>query len=1034
MESNRKPIIIKIWTAVLLALCAHSFLFAQNRIQGVVTDSRGEPVVGATVLLEKSSTGTSTDANGKYAILAEPGDELVFSCIGFKMQKAPAPGNGRLDIVMADDLTMLDETVVVGYGTQKRQNLTGAVSAVAGEELLKAPAQTINNMLGGVVPGIVSYQSSGQPGVDAASLLVRGGGVKVIVDGAERDLSHLDPTEIESLSVLKDASAAAIYGMDAQSVIIVTTKRGQNKSSRISYHGAFTLSQNAQMLELLDAPGYAYWYNLARQMDGNDPIFSAEMVAKMKTGRDGWGNTDWYKDTFGLGYNQNHTISASGGTDKMTWFTSLNYYDQQGNVRGYAYNRINVRANIDARIAKNLNFGFNLAGRFSRTARPYWSADPDDWMNIGQQAMRAHPYVPKTYDGYVVSTRTASALVSPEGAMQDSGSYTAHGNVMETTFKLQWDVPWIKGLAVKSLAAFDIGTTTTKSVNVPYLTMYAVRPTSIDGDISYALSYGANGSTSSVVEGLSRYAQLLTNFSLEYGGEFGKNRIHALALLETKGIDSNRFGAYGYDLLTTDLPELDFTQDKTKDAVSGGSGHRRYAGLVGRVNYAWDNKYLAELSCRYDGSYLFSGSTPGARWAPFPAASLGWRIDRENWFSAPAVDMLKFRVGADLTGSSSGVDPYVYLNTMSGMTNTAVIGGKPVSSIFTSAPANVHLTWAKAFQTNVGADLTMWGGLLRVEADLFYKYVYDIVRSVSNDFPASWGGFFFKEENGNKQDHKGFELLLEHRHRIGDWSWRVALSGTYTYRRWLCYNDPVNYPDYLKLTGKEVGSQVGFIALGLFQSQEEIANSATIPGVSARPGDIRYLDRNGDGIISYDQDRGYVAGSAYPRFQGGLSANLSWKGLDFSMNWVTGLFRTLALTGVYSSGVMDNTSMTKPFYHDGNAPFYLVENSWTETHTDARFPRLSISSPSGNNNGYSSTWWYENGNYLRLKSAQIGYSLPRRWMEKLRVQQARLFMEGTNLLTFSKLAKYHIDPETPGVSNGYYPQQRLFGIGLDVTF
>ena len=330
----------------------------------------------------------------------------------------------------------------------------------------------------------------------------------------------------------------------------------------------------------------------------------------------------------------------------------------------------------------------------------------------------------------------------------------------------------------------------------------------------------------------------------------------------------------------------------------------------------------------------------------------------------------------------------------------------------------------------------MWNGKFRFEADVFYKYIYDMISAVSAQYPSSWGGRYPALENKNKQDHRGFEFLIEHRNQVNEFNYGISLVGSYAYRRWLRYTDAENTPDYLKVTGTEVGSVVGFIAEGLFQNEQDILESPTIPGKAVRPGDIKYRDRNGDGKITYDQDRGYVKGSVFPRFEGGLNFDAGWKGIDFNMKWTYAFGRTVALTGVYSgasAGIMDNTAYTKPFYHNGNSPRYLVEDSWREDHTDARFPRLAINSASSNN-AFASTWWYENGNYLRLKNLQIGYSFPKKWMDAIGVKSCRIFFEGTNLLTFSKLSKYNIDPEMPSVNNGYYPQQRLLGGGLDIQF
>ena len=464
--------------------------------------------------------------------------------------------------------------------------------------------------------------------------------------------------------------------------------------------------------------------------------------------------------------------------------------------------------------------------------------------------------------------------------------------------------------------------------------------------------------------------------------------------------------------------------------MKGGSSVSRTAGYVGRINYSYDNKYLLEISGRYDGSYIYAGNN-NSRWNFFPAASIGWRMDREDWFAAPSVDLFKLRAGVGQTGTS-GVSAYTYMSSMATSTNSVVIGGMSQSSLYTNVIPDTSISWQKTLQTNVGADLSMWNGMLRVEADFFYKYIYDLVTSVSGEYPSSMGGYYPTYQNRNKRDAKGFEILLEHRNRVGDFAYNISFVGSHWSSKWLYVVESETLPDWQKQTGSEWGSQVGFIAEGLFQSQEEIDNSATIPGTIAKPGDIKYKDINGDGKITYDQDRGYVAGSAYPKFTAGLTFGASWKGIDFSMNWVAGLGRTVALTGVYAGGIMDHTAMTRPFYHGGNSPVYLVEESWREDNTDARFPRLSVSPT--NNNAFSSTWWYEDGSYLRLKSLQIGYSLPKSWMQKAGFGGVRVYFEGNNLLTISKLMKYNIDPETPGVSNGYYPQQRLMGFGLEIQF
>lgn len=1024
--------------SVLFMLITTQGLWSQEiTLSGKVTDKEtGEPLMGANILVEGKNKGAISDFDGNFNLKTAKNDVLIVSIMGYVSAKVTVGNQSIINVSLVPDVAMLDEVVVVGYGTQKRQSITGAVSQISGEELLKAPVGNITNMLGGRVAGIVALQQSGQPGADASSILVRGSSAKYIVDGIERSFSEIDPNEIETISVLKDASSAAIYGLDANAVIIITTKRGKAGVTRISAGHSYGISANAVMLEMLDGPGYAYWHNKARDMDGDLPIFTKKHLELMQNGddTDGWGNSNWYEETFGTGRNQNYNVNATGGTEKVKYFASLGSFNQEGNVQGFDYERINLRSNIDAEVAKDLHLTFDVSGRIEDRSRPGFSAAPGDWNNIGQQAMRAHPYVPMQINGEPVSTRTASTYVSPLAVSDLSGYSNVKRNVIQTNLGLKYDIPFVKGLSAKFLTAYDLSLQTSKSFSIPYYSYVASLPTLNSDVINYTYTNDARGVNASLVEGQTNSTKLTTNFSLNYNRTFNNHTISALALVESVNVKGNSFGAYGYGFDIYELDELNFAKLAERNSVSGSSYEQVQKGYVGRINYDYDNKYLLEVSTRYDGSYVFGGMTDGKRWGLFPAGSVGWRVSEENWFQGArnVVNNLKLRGSVGLTGTTE-IPPYYFLNTLSFLNDPAVVlNGQPQSGLVTSRPGNTNLTWAKTLQYNGGLDATLWSGLLSVEFDVFYKYVYDMLSSVDAMYPPSFGGYVYGFDNNNKQDHKGFELVLGHRNKIGELSYGFAVNGTYTKRRWLRYSDSPNTPDWLKLTGKEAGAQIGFIAEGLFQSQEEINNSPLIVGKDVRVGDIKYRDRNGDGVITYEQDRGYTGKSAYPKFVGGFSFDADWKGLDISLLFQGAIGRDVALTGVYSGGVMDNTSMTRPFYHGGNSPRFLLENSWTESNTNAEFPRLSLV-PASSNNAYSSTFWYRNGDYLRLKTAQIGYNFPGIENYSKFFKGLRVYLEAQNILTFSELNKYNIDPEQPGVSNGYYPQQRLISIGINVT-
>jgi len=1022
-------------------------LLAQNiTVKGKVVDEQNEPLIGVSVKVQGTTTGTITDHNGNFELSNVPQEgKLEFSYVGMKTLAVPVNGRTVINVTMQEDVEMLEEVVVVGYGTQKKTSVTGAVSTLSNTELIKAPVVGISNVLGARVAGVTMLQQSGQPGADAASLLVRGEGPVYIVDGIQRSINEIDPNEIESISILKDATSASIYGLNATSVVIVTTKRGKAGKFDIGYNGTYGISQNANQVKWLDGPSYAYWYNKARELDGDAPVFTSDQVEKMKNGVDGWGNTNWYDKVFDTGSTMNHNVSATGGTEKIKFFSSIGAFKQKGNVDNFDYTRYSMRANIDSKITDNITIVMDISGRVEEHNRASYSADPDAWHNIPQQAVLALPYYPEkiiheNQKEYYTSTPTASSPVSPLASIHESGYNRPRNTTIQTNFSLKYDAPWLEGLSLKFMGAYDRFFQFNKVLQIPFETMLGSLPSSATEKIEYRSFKDNNGNTT-LSESSYNSTNVVTQSSITFDRTFDKHKINVIGLAETRNFFGNNLGATGYGLDFLELDELSKITNKTGAGeekipiISGSSSQSRLIGFVGRINYDYDNRYLLEASFRRDGSHLFSGMS-GSRWINLPAISAGWRINNEDWFNVDWIDNLKLRGGIGKTATSE-VRPFQYLNLMVLSPNAAVIGGTRQSMVYTGTLGNPNLTWAKAITYNLGVDFVGWKGLLGVEFDIFYKYQYDILGSVSGSYPPSMGGYYFNVANVNKKDYKGFDFTISHYNRIKDFNYGIKWIGTLAKRRWLYYaGDAENTPDYLKLTGKEVGAQLGFIAEGLFQSQEDIDNSPTVVGYKVLPGYIKYKDRNGDGKITYAQDMGYVGKSAYPKFQTSLNLNGEWKGIDFDILLQAGLGRDVALTGVYtasgSEGIMDNTSFTKPFRHGGNSPVFLVENSWTPENTKAEFPRLSIVNVS-NNNGFSSTFWYRNGNYLRLKSFQIGYTIPSTFIYPLGINRIRFYIEGSNILTFSKLTKYNIDPEQPGVNNGYYPQQRTFSFGLNFT-
>ncbi len=1046
-----------LWTLFLL-LAGAGTAFAQPTVGGTVTDEQGNPLVGVTVVVVDSNKGTTTDINGQYSIAVPKGGILEFTYIGMSSQRITCGGGiSNLDVTMKEDAARLDEVVILGYGSQRRADVTAAVSQIDGKELQKMPMSNISQGLAGRLPGLISVQNSGQPGQDQASMTIRGAksGILYIVDGVQRSINDIDPNDVESVSLLKDGAAVAVYGLEAAGgVMIVTTKKGRQGAMNLTYKGSYGASFNTSYPEFLDGPGYAYWYNKALELDGQEPIFTAKHVQMMREGTNGWGNTNWIDEIFGTGTIQQHSVTSTGGSDRISYFASLGYMNQTGNVKNFDYDRYNLRTNIEAKIAKSLTFTFGVAGQIGDRKEPGFpaggtsgtSVSTAPWLSIAEQAAYAHPYLPKTYDGLpTASQNNYGNTINPIAATELSGYSKSQTVAVQTNAALQWDLPWVKGLSLKVMGAYDRSSTTSKILSTPYFLMLASTPNSTSQDITYSKASDPRNDanvttgkkTNNLTEGFSQWRRITSQASISYKNTFAeKHKVDLLALIETRDYKTNKFSASGKDIPFPQLPELDQATTPADKPIGGSSDASRKVGLVFRGQYNYADKYLFEFSGRYDGSYKFIGNVSGRRWGFFPSVSLGWRMSEENFF-APlrnAVDNFKLRASFGSLGDDSGSAAYAFLSTFSNVSTapSVVLGGVGQNGIMTSLVANELLTWERNYSYNVGFDLAMWSGKLGVEFDAFYNYIFDILGSNTGK-PASMGGYYPTYINNNAQDVKGIDVKLTHRNHIGkDFQYGVTVNMTWAKDRWLRYQDSPNTPDYAKRTGKSRYMTMGFMADGLFQSEEEIDNSPWISGSRPRVGDIKYKDLNGDGAITYDQDRAYLGRGQRPQFNGSVNLNASWKGLEFDILFVGAAVCDVSLTGTYYNWNEDNTIFTRPFKAGANSPRYLVENAWTPENPNAEYPRLSLNPPN-TNNSYASSFWYRDGKYLRLKSVHLGYTLPKNWTNKLRIQKVKVYIEGNNLCTWSGLPE-GVDPEWPGVTNGYYPQQRTVVGGLEVSF
>ena len=1035
--------------------------WAQTTLRGKVVDEGGQPLAGVMVLVKGTSNGTMTADDGRYSLRASQGDVIEFSCLGLVTEERTFDGHSPINVTLREDSVYLDDVVVVGYGTAKKETMTAAVSAIKGDELLKAPSTNVSQVLAGKLAGISSVQESGEPGLDQASLRIRGSvyGVAYVVDGFPvENINDIDPADIESVSVLKDGASAAVYGLQAAGgVIIITTRKGDKGNARISYNGSVGVSMNANFPQFMNGPQFAYYYNLAQMMDqlasgaiaseeDYVPYFTHANVEDMLNGdpTDGWDNVDYVKKVFGTGITNKHNLTVQGGNDNARYFVSAGYLGQKGNIDGYNYRRYNVRANFESRIARNLVFNAGLSGVVGRRETPRFLSGGSDsdsgyevgWFSIAHQVIGMYPFLPEMYDGYYTGAIASNQAFpnSPLAALYQSGSKQTRSFEGTVTASLTWEIPWVKGLQAKVSGSYNYLSSYNKNLDTPYYVI--VRRRNDDGTWGWSSPMvDVNGASdgNKVGEG-SYYQQIMTGQAgLSYTNSFGKHNVDALLLAELRDFQTNNLSAYVKNVPFALLPELS-NGTPTSSPVMGSSNASRSAGYVGRIRYNYDEKYLAEFTGRFDGSYKFAGMT-STRWGFFPSASLGWILSKESFMQGISVlDNLKLRASVGLLGND-GVSPYMFLSKYAQGTKVVYNGGSAVPSYYTSGIPNKDLTWEKTLSYNVGFDFSLWDGLLGGEIDGFYNYTYDILSYNGGGHPDSMGGYFPTYVNKNSIDSKGIDVLLTHRNHfnLGGQPFYYELGGTLTYSktRWLKYNDEPNVPEWQKVTGTTYGSHWGWLAEGLYRSEEEIDNSSWY-GTRPNVGDIKYKDLNGDGQIDW-QDRGIFGKSNRPELTFGLNINLGWNGFDANLQFTGGALFQVSMTGTYFNENDDDTIWTKTFKEGGNSPLFLVQNAYSLDNPDGTFPRLTLGTTGhGGDNGLSSSFWWKDGTYVRLKTAQLGYTLPKTFTRRFGVEALRIFVEGNNLFTLDGLPE-GIDPESPGVNNGYYPQQRNILGGISIT-
>jgi len=1027
---------------ILLALCmvmvvsVFSFQIRANTdmvlqqsdviVTGVVKDTKGEVLIGVNVFEKEDPTnGVITGVDGSYSIKVSSGNaKLTFSFIGFQNQTVDVGGRLTIDITLLDESIGLNEVVAVGYGSQTKATITGSISKVSGEEITKSGATDLTNALVGRTAGIIANNRSGEPGSDGADILIRGKGTwgnnapLVVIDGvADRGgFGRLNPNDIESISILKDA-AAAIYGVKAANgVILVKTKRGNKGKPTIKYSGDFGLSQPTRVPEMMNAWQFATWQNEYNARHNSAVTFSDEDIRKYKEGTDPLThpNVDWWDETTkDWAYQTQHSVSLSGGSDKVNYYLSGQYLEQDAIFKNsaYDYKQYQFKSNIDAKVTDAITFSVDVLGRQEVRNRGRYGTQGYGLM---QSIFASWPIVAPYYPNGLPRIGYDGRDTNPVFMVSDAPGYN------ETTYSIFNLKPNIKidlgkivdGLYVEGWAAFDIYREDNKTFNKPF-DLYLYNPST---EI-YENKRDVTGNINLYQSARKRYSTTY-NARIGYTNRFGQHKVDAFAAYEQYETNNGWFSATRKNFLSPTIDEMFAGGAADEDMSNDGASYEdARQNIFGRVNYSLKDRYLLEFSMRYDRSMIFPKEN---RDGYFPAVSMGWRISEEDFFKGAVsfVNYLKFKgswgqMGNDQVYQHQFLTLYQFaLGHTFGVDNTRVKGFQE------STLPNPNITWEVATTINGGFESQFFDGKYGLDFDYFYSKRDNILLGRSASIPKYTGIASLPDENIGKVDNYGCEVVAYYKNQIGDFKYRIDGNFTFARNKVIFKDEADDIADYQKAEGMPIDTWMIYGTDGLFQTQEEIDNSPHIPGTL--PGDIRYIDKNGDGEIT-GEDQYRIDQTRTPQIMYGTSLSGEYKNFDFSI-----LFQGQAMA---KQMVMINTM---------NGPAEFFNGRWSESNTpeqnaNAKYPRAFVTNVYPDTyNGRSSTFWLKDGGFLRLKNVEIGYSLPDHVCDKLKIQGLRTYVNGHNLFTIDDIKI--MDPESPsGGGVNFYPQQRTIKVGLNLT-
>ena len=1000
MQKYKMPISRLRMMVCLIGMLLPMCIFAQQiTVQGVVKDQTGETVIGASVMEKGTTNGTITGIDGDFSLNMSSNGTLVVSFVGYKTQEVQVKGQKQLQVVLSEDAEMLDEVVVIGYGTMKKSDLTGAVSSIGNKDIKDSPVSNLGQAIQGKISG-VQIVDAGKPG-DNVSIKIRGlGSINncdplVVIDGVPTDLglSSLNMADVERLDVLKDASATAIYGSrGANGVVMITTKRGTEGKGKLAVSANYSFQNATNVPSLLNAAQYAELSNDMMVNSGRNPNPEWANPSELGAG------TDWMDELLRTGVMQNYTVSYSGGNEKSHYYVSGGFLDQSGIVKSVNYRRFTFQSNSDAQVLKWLKFSNNIT--FSADTKKSGS------YNIGD-ALKALPIYPVknedgSWSGPDGNSEWYGSTRNPIGPTELNKSQTDGYNFLAN---LTAELTFTKWLKFKSTFGYDA-----KFWFIDNFTpKYNWKPTPTEETSRYKSDNKS-------------FTYLWDNYFLFDHTFAEKHRVGLMAGMSAQWNTNDYLNAQKNVFMFDNVHEMDNGEEMY--AIGGNETEWALLSYMARVNYSYEDRYLLTATIRRDGSSRFGKKH---RWGTFPSVSVAWRASQEKWFPKnDYINDLKVRAGYGVTGSQASVGNYSYLASYNTSVYPFGISSGNQTALVSSTLANPYIHWEEVAQTNIGFDASLFNSRVMFSFDAYLKETRDMLVKASITITSGFEDTTTTYTNAGKVRNQGIEMSLHTINLTGELGWETNLTATYNKNKIKDLNSDVPYyinqinNSYVTMLAKDYPINVfyGYVTDGIFQNQSEVNTHAVQPG--AEPGDIRFRDLNNDGVIN-DSDR-TVIGNPNPSWLFSMNNSLSYKGFELSV-----FLQGIAGNKIYNANNIDNTGMAAAYNQTTD-----VLKRWQGEGTSNSMPRAVFGDP--NQNTRVSDRFVENGSYPRLKNITLSYTFPKQWLQKAQIENARLSLSCENVATITGYSGFDPEVGINGIDQNRYPISRTFSLGLNFNF